>query len=192
MGTSADMDWTKSYKPERRAEWEDIAAAIRESVTMDEVIRLYSPGTPVRNRRCPCPFHNGKDFNFSFTDRGYKCFVCGASGDVIGFVKDICECATRSDAMKRINQDLRVGLPIDCTLSASQSATLALRRQEAEKREAELKAWQDEYARLMDEWVRLDKVKRTEDPSSESYAYAVKNIDRVSYELDTLLDKEPR
>ena len=175
------------FRPERKASWEDIAQAIRESVTMDDVLSLYSPSTPRRHRRCPCPIHNGKDYNFSYTERGYKCFVCGASGDVIGFVKEVCELATRSDAMKRIDADFHLNLHINGTLSAIQSANLALKRKEAERlREAE-QAWEDEYHRLTDEWTRLDKVRQTADPASDEYADAVKNIDFISFQLDILL-----
>lgn len=186
------MDWSSSYKPERMAEWEDIAAAIRESVTMDEILAMYCPSTPRRHRRCPCPLHNGRDPNFSYTDHGYKCFVCGASGDAIGFVKEVCELATRSDAMKRINADFRLNLPIECEISTQQSAEISMRRAEAKRKEEAAQAWKSEYERLMDEWIKLDMAKRTADPASDSYAHAVKNIDRVSYELDALLDKEPR
>ena len=175
------------FQPERKVEWSDIAQAIHDTVTMDEALAMYSPSTPRRRHRCPCPIHNGKDYNFSYTEHGYKCFVCGASGDVIGFVKEVCELATRPDAMKRINEDFRLNLSTNGTLSAIQSANLALKRKEAEEKRAAEQAWEDEYHRLMDEWVRLDTIKRTADPSSEEYADAVKNIDFVSFQLDMLL-----
>ena len=73
------MDWEKAYKPERKANIEDIVAIIHDSVTMEDVLSVYSPSTPRRGHRCPCPIHNGKDFNMSYTDHGYKCFVCRGS-----------------------------------------------------------------------------------------------------------------
>ena len=89
--------------------------------------------------------------------------------------------------MRRINADFHLSLPINCTLSAIQSANLALKRKEAEEKRKAEQAWEDEYHRLTDEWVRLDTIKRTADPSSEEYADAVKNIDFVSFQLDMLL-----
>ena len=83
MGTN----W--NYKRELSAKIEDIAETIHASVTIEEALRLYCPGTEIRHHRCPCPIHNGKDYNFSFTENGYRCFVCGASGDVISLVKDV-------------------------------------------------------------------------------------------------------
>ena len=176
------MQW--AFKEERQADWSDIAAAIHESVTMQDVLHTYAPHIHTRNRRCPCPFHNGRDYNFSFTRSGYKCFVCGASGDVISFVKEIQGCPTRSDAMKRINADLRLNLPIDGNVSAELSADLAKRRAEREKRDKAEAAWWDRYHELLDEWICLDTAKRTADPTSVEYADAVKRIDRVGYLLD--------
>ena len=59
------MDWSKGYKREQRASVEDIAQAIRDSVTMSEIVKVYAPSTPPRHNRIPCPFHNGKDYNLS-------------------------------------------------------------------------------------------------------------------------------
>lgn len=176
------MNWT--FNEERKADWADIAATIHDVVTMDEVLHIYAPQVHTRNHRCPCPFHNGKDYNFSYTRSGYKCFVCGASGDVISFVKEIQGYPTRSDAMKRINADLRLGLPVDGNVSAELSADLAKRRAERERREKAEAEWWGRYHALLDEWIRLDVVKRTADPTSDEYAEAVKRIDRVGYLLD--------
>jgi len=170
-----------------RASWEDIAHAIRDSITMEDVLEFYCPSTPRQHHRCPCPIHNGKDYNFSYMEKGYKCFSCGAKGDVITFVQTICEYERRSDAMRRINSDFRLGLPLGGeVLSASQSASLALKRAEAKAKQEAEDAWENEYRSLTDEWIRLDKVRRTADPSSDEYAEAVKNIDRIAFMIDDL------
>lgn len=184
------MDWSSLYRPERRASWEDIAQAIRDTVTMDEVLSVYFPHLPRRGHRCPCPLHNGKDFNFSYTEHGYKCFVCGASGDVIALVKEACELATRADAMKRLNADLRLNLPIQGEVSAERGPELARRRAEAEQRKKAVESWNSRYNDLMDEWVRLDKILRSS-ASPEEKAEARGRIVIVEDELDSL-PPEPR
>lgn len=186
MGIGAVMDWSSSYRPERKASWEDIAQAIRDTVTMDDVLDAYCPGIQRRNHRMPCPIHNGKDPNFSYTRTGYKCFVCGASGDVVAFVMDITGLRSRADAMRRINADLRLGLPIGEEINAAQSAEISRRRAETERKRQEQEQWRERYHALMDEWVELDKAKRTADPGSTEWADAVKRIDYVSYLLDSL------
>lgn len=185
------MNWTAGFAPERKADWSDIAAEIRESVTMDDVIRAYTPSVTVRNRRCPCPFHNGKDLNFSFSRTGYKCFVCGVSGDVISYAKDILGLHSRADAMKQLNADFCLNLPIDGTISAIQSADLALKRAERERKEKAHAEWEETYHSLWAEWIECDKAKRTADPESEEYSNAVKRIDYTTYLIDCLT-AEPR
>lgn len=56
----------------------DIVSLIGEFVKLKRVGNSY---------RGPCPFHHGKNPNFSVTDRGYNCFKCGESGDVFTFVQ---------------------------------------------------------------------------------------------------------
>ena len=77
------------------------------------------------------------------------------------------------------------------TINAIQSADLALKRAERERREAEHTAWVDEYNRLWDEWTRLDIIKRTADPNTAEYADAVKRIEYAAYKIDCL-KAEPR
>lgn len=64
---------------ERVREEADIVAII------GEFVKLKRVGSSFRG---PCPFHHGKNDNFSLTPRGgYKCFVCGESGDVFTFIE---------------------------------------------------------------------------------------------------------
>ena len=153
---------------------------------MEDALELYAPSVQRRNRRCACPIHNGKDPNFAYTDRYFRCFVCGAKGDVIAFVKSVCGLSSMSDAMKKINADFDLRLPINCTLSDSQSANLALKKQESDARKAREDAWWNEYHLLTDEWIRLDKARREADPLSDEYASAVKEIDRIGFMIDDL------
>ena len=63
---------------ERVREEADVVAVIGEFVKLKRVGGSF---------RGPCPFHHGKNDNFSVTPRGYKCFVCGEAGDVFTFVE---------------------------------------------------------------------------------------------------------
>jgi DNA primase len=49
-----------------------------------EFVRLKRMGSSFRG---PCPFHHGKNPNFSVSDQGYYCFKCGEKGDVFTFVQ---------------------------------------------------------------------------------------------------------
>lgn len=185
------MDWAKIYHRVQRADWGDIAQAIHDSVTMRDVIQMYTPDRTPRRNRIQCPIHNGHDYNFSFTPQGYKCFVCGASGDMITFVKEVCELSTRADAMKRINQDFNLRLPIDCDISVSESETLKARRKAAKEKEQKHQAWESGLKKLWDEWARLDRQKLFSPPGSDEWASAVKRMDVLSYQIDCY-PPEPR
>lgn len=132
---------------------------------MGQAVRVYLPeAKPVRGR-IPCPIHRGTDRNFSYSDTGYTCFVCGAKGDVISFVKEVCELSTRADAMRRINRDFGLGLPIDSPASESFNEEAAKRRKEAERREAERKELFERRELLEDKWAELDRI--IHDPLSD-------------------------
>ena len=183
------MNWKQEYRRERRATWDDIADAIHRAVTMPEVVRYYLPGVDARYNRIPCPIHMGHDRNFSFTENGYKCFVCGESGDVVKFVQTVFQLKDRTDAMKRINADFRLGLPIDGEITPAQEKVLQQRREAAMERERVRQEWEDGYHRLWDEWCRLDRQRLFCEVGSPCWVEAVKNIDRVAYEIDCYPEK---
>lgn len=185
------MNWKAGFAPERKIDWSDVADYIRDSVPMIHAVDFYYPELTPRHGRIPCPLHGGKDYNFSLHGSVYKCFVCGASGDVITFVKETQGCSTRVDAMKRINADFHLNLPIDANVTANFSEEMERRRARREAKNREIERWWDTYHALTDEWTELDKIKRTADPESEEYANAVKRIDYVAHKLDSL-PSEPR
>lgn len=64
---------------ERVRDHADIVAIVGETVKLKRVGNSF---------RGPCPFHQGKDPNFSVSPRGgYHCFVCHEKGDVFTFVQ---------------------------------------------------------------------------------------------------------
>ena len=67
---------------------DDVVDRVREEAdivaVVGEFVKLKRVGNSFRG---PCPFHHGKNDNFSVTPRGYKCFVCGEAGDVFTFVE---------------------------------------------------------------------------------------------------------
>lgn len=188
------MDW--GYKRERLATVEEIADCIHASVSIEDALNYYVPGIQIKHRRCPCPIHNGKDFNFSFNETGFKCFVCGESGDVIGLVKGICELPTRLDAMRKICDDFDLGVNFHATISQETSAKVNQRRAEIERKRKEREAWEDKYNATLNEWIALDRVV-TETPwdSEENIAKvcrAKEDRARVGYQIDLILAHEPR
>src|SRR5687767_4985513 len=68
---------------------DDIVERVRESADIVAIVGEHMKLKRVGNSfRGPCPFHQGKDPNFSVSPRGgYVCFVCHEKGDVFTFVQ---------------------------------------------------------------------------------------------------------
>ena len=185
------MDWKSAYKREQKVSIEDIAETIRATVPMRDAIAFYYPELSPRHNRIPCPIHNGEDYNFSFGDNWYKCYVCGAAGDVISFVKESQGAPTRLDAIKRINNDFMLHLPLRGEADTQFSEAAYKRRKEAEARKATKQAWEDQYHEYLDEWIECDKVRLSAEPLSDEWCDAAKRMEYLDYLLKSMPD-EPR
>jgi DNA primase len=64
--------------------------------------------------RGPCPFHNGKDANFSVKPSVgfFKCFVCGVGGNVFNFLMDL-EALTYPEAIHKVAASINFTLTYD-------------------------------------------------------------------------------
>lgn len=168
------------------------AAEIKSAVSMRDVLSHFGID-PGRGGRIPCPIHHGKDKNFSFRDKSFKCYVCGAAGTVLDFVMTYCG-TDLSGAEQIINDQFGLNLPIGRQPSREEQSELErkarLRRMERERKERELKRLQSAYDRALTRWVELDLVASEkaprgplDDPDTE-WVEAVRNIDMAAYEME--------
>lgn len=83
---------------------------IKQSVSMIDVLNFYGL-RPNRQGFIPCPFHNEKTASFKAypKDKGFYCFGCGESGDVIDFVMKYFNLHF-NDALHKLNDDFNLGL----------------------------------------------------------------------------------
>ena len=85
---------------------------IRNGADIVDVISHYtSVQKHGRQYRCICPFHDDHDPSLKInTERQiYKCFVCGAGGDLITFTAKL-HGLSNIDACKKLDQDFHLGL----------------------------------------------------------------------------------
>ena len=101
----------------------DYANIIKSSLGMAEVAERYTGQRIVRNR-IKCPMHNGADRNMRIYPKSYYCWVCHAAGDQIQFVQSVCGLSFQ-DAMKRLNEDFGLHLPIGEKLPEQSKAQLS-------------------------------------------------------------------
>lgn len=105
------------------------ASIIKQSVTARQAAEEL--GIHVRSDgRCQCPIHNGKDYNMKLFpgSGGYYCFVCHASGDVIGLVRAVTQC-TFMEAIDWLNSTFGLGLdthtkPDSKAIKAAETASM--------------------------------------------------------------------
>ena len=190
MGTFDD------YRRVKNASSEDVVQVIHDTVSIEDVIMLYRPDIQIRHGRCPCPIHNGKDYNMSFNKDYYKCFVCGEGGDVISLVQNMFQYRTRVDAIKRICSDFDTGVYFGSPISAEASARVNKAREEHERKQREREVWEQKYHDALDEWIALDRILciSPKDPEFDfdKYVTAKKKIEFAGYKLDQILMEEPR
>lgn len=114
---------------------------IESHVTIPDVLALH--GARPTRARCKCPIHNGQRDSFSFTDKVYHCFTCGASGGVIQLEASLdgTDLDTACHTLAK-----QFGLNIDAPLTRQEREAFRIERK-VEQSYAEWKAEQDEYYR---------------------------------------------
>lgn len=165
---------------------------IKNRVTMPDVIARYGFKRG-RDGRIPCPFHRGEDNNLSCKADFFKCFVCGASGDVITFVQKY-HGLSFSDTLAQIDADFHLGLQVGENLSERERLYRAKQmfeaKKEREKENAERKKLEEAYHKAYDELARLDRQLIDYRPSEDDvethplYAEALAGLEIARYELD--------
>lgn len=106
----------------------EMAAQIRGSLNLREVMEAYGVQF---NRRgfAICPFHPEKTASLSIKNERYKCFGCGAYGDVLDFVMHYHN-LTFPQALVKLDSDFHLGL-------IGKKPDLRSQRQAAENRRME-------------------------------------------------------
>lgn len=126
------------------------AQSIKSALTMRDVFARYG-FTPNRAGFVRCPFHTEKTASLGTFDEGrrWKCFGCGAGGDVISFVQRLHGIGF-AQAVLRMTEDF--GLPGGSGADGTKSGQAA--RKLAEQRRAEQQRVEREaLASSRDEWT---------------------------------------
>lgn len=172
----------------------NFAEEILANITMHNLLEKYHKTG--RHNRTSCPFHDGKDNNFSYNDKVYHCFVCGVKGNIITFVKE-CFGLDFMNAISKLNDDFGLGLPINSKMTLRQRKDFLYKAKERERLKEQKRIKEENYRTLhdslWDEWTRLDNNRRDYAPKSLAdnfhplYVESVKKIDYQSYLIDSLL-----
>ena len=155
----------------------------REAVSAEDAARLY--GINVEHGMALCPFHPDKKPSLSFHGLGYHCFGCGKGGDSINFTAELLG-ISNAEALRRLNTDFRLGLPLDCPASDEEQKQAAEYRglQDLEHRYNERR---DELLILLCKTIRFgNKALQALRPLSDGEALAVYWLAVLEYWADLL------
>jgi hypothetical protein len=137
-----------------------------------------------------CPFHpDAHKGNFGIFERDgvglYQCFACGAKGDVISLVSRF-NGVNSLEAVRQLNDVFGLGLNVDRPPRRAKSRVLVERQKDAKSRKI-YERWNDmsydglcKFNRLFHHWAL------TEQPLSDKWCAAKRNIDYCEYLLDEL------
>lgn len=151
---------------------------IREQVNMFDLARDY--GIKVdRHGMCSCPFHGtDKHPSMKIYKDGYKCFACGAYGDIFKFVQNVDNCDFKTAFLKLGGTYQREQNP----------AAEAIRRAQMNAKSAERARTQEAEAGFKRELVRAitmcQCIIEAYEPFSDEWCLAKNHIDHLqdSYE----------
>lgn len=136
----------------------DKIAIIKDRLTMRDVLIQYGFEP---KKRMKCPLHGGDDKNFSVMGKGYMCFSHCGGGDVITFVQKLFNLSF-ADTLRKIDTDFNLGLYGEKSLEDLRQSRWQSRQIKAkqERIRTEKKHADDEYWKVFDEWLRLDRNKQ--------------------------------
>lgn len=170
-------------------EW--AAQEVSSRITLPNVLEKYYRIGP--RGRIPCPFHDGRDNNFCYTQKVYHCWVCGAKGNLFTFVMnffglDFCS------ALEKLNFDFSLKINTRTRLSVRQMQDAKKRCQAAKNAAKKRVEYQRDKAALeaalMDTYSALDADRRLFAPRSPSEAFHpryVQALIRLPY-IEYLID----
>lgn len=118
-----------------------------------------------------CPFHNDSSPSCKIYpgNRGFHCFSCGASGDVLDFAQQYFS-LSKFDAVKKLNCDFGLHLPLyDYDREAAEKQFLEQRRKQEQKRRKQQQVT-ERYWALFDTLEGIELVLSTFKPISPDIA----------------------
>lgn len=163
-----------------------IADEIKQSIKMDDLFRAYGL-EPNRAGFVICPFHSEKTASLkAYADNTrFKCFGCGAQGDVISFVMQY-DSLTYQQAIIKLNSNFSLNLA-DEPIKYSQRRKMARaisKRHKSERQYDKIKAQYRECNMILRELAPQS----IDEPLHPLFIWALHNKDRLAF----LLDEESR
>lgn len=161
---------------------------IRDLISMQDFCDRY--GIAVEKGFVLCPFHNdGRPSCKIYPGRrGFHCFSCGASGDVLDFCQGYFN-LDKNQALRKLNADFALNLPLDGYDREQAERQLQQRRREQQRQKEKEAATRKAYWDLFDTLGGIEMVLTAfrpvcaEQPPSPLFLRALQERDHIEAEL---------
>lgn len=133
----------------------DIFQEVKERLSARRVAELYG-FHPNSSGFIPCPFHSGDrtaSLKLYTGTKGWHCFGCNRGGSVIDFVAELFNLAPL-EAVRKLNDDFRLGLPVDRPPDRATVAAVRQRQQDQRFLD-EFMCWRDRMTKNLCECFQL-------------------------------------
>lgn len=187
---------------EKRADFVRINAVqtIKETLNTREVFEYYG-FIPDRRGCVNCFKHSEKTPSLKIYDgkEGYYCFGCGASGDVITFVKEYFNLSFQ-EALRKLDNDFNLNIYGDHTFEELRQSHYKEKMLKAkkEREEREKQKENNDYWEAFDEYKRLDdnfnkyKPKSQQEELHPLFVEALQKLEHQKFVLECLEQKRCR
>ena len=118
----------------------DVFQRVRDTVSAEDAARLYGADFD-RLGRAVCPFHDDKHPSMTFRGGRFRCWACGASGDAVDYTARLYG-LDPMEALRRLNEDFRLALPLDRPASKKEREQARRRRELADLKQ-QYNEWRD-------------------------------------------------
>ena len=158
---------------------------VKDSVDIVDAAQRY--GIDVnRHKKALCPFHDDHNPSLSFKGQRFKCFACGAGGDVIDLVGHLANLPPL-DTVRELNDTFRLRLDIDKPVP---SAEVKRQKRLVERKKA-LKEWEQwafntiaAYFRMLRDWREAYAPRHPEDVFHPRFLESLHKMDYIEYLLE--------
>lgn len=166
----------------------DLFQRCREAVSAEDAARMY--GLMIdRSGRTLCPYHNDHHPSMSFHSGRFRCWSCGASGNAIDLTMKLLG-VDALGAVRRLDADFHLGLPLDRPLSAAERAQ-ADRREKVEDTRRRFEEWRSGMLRDLCAAFRVGHLAlKSGRDLTDTEALAVKWMAALEYWAETLGNTE--
>ena len=156
------------------------AAEMKSRLTMYDLLDRYGY-RPDRRGFISCPFHSERTASLGIYDEGrrWKCFGCGAGGDIISFVQRLFVLSF-AQAVTRLESDFGLAPP----LPGTDPATARQRARRAAEQRQELEAYEAEWLtrlyryRMYEEEMVCQRPRPDETAMRRDYLVAARGADQ--------------